>query len=175
MSSIKSIKSNALCGICFEEMGDSKSVKTLHKINEITHQFHNKCIAPWLRIKKECPTCRFDVSFIVKEEEEAKEKVLQAKITELELFININFDFSAKRVEYLRYAACAGRMDLFEKVFTKETRFLEGDSDILKLAFIRAAADGHSSLIQTLSSTHAIPQDAGCVEKFYRESLRKIS
>jgi hypothetical protein len=46
------------CTICLDDFNEKDKVRTL----PCKHEFHTKCIDPWLRINKTCPNCRQDVN-----------------------------------------------------------------------------------------------------------------
>lgn len=60
---LKIIKFNAYCGdkiynnmcyVCHENFNDDHDIAMLH----CGHIFHKKCMEEWMKIKKNCPTCR---------------------------------------------------------------------------------------------------------------------
>jgi len=53
-------ESSSPCAICLEDLPSNKKVAEL---NCRRHHFHTKCITQWLRVRRECPTCRRAVSF----------------------------------------------------------------------------------------------------------------
>lgn len=43
------------CGVCLDPLGATRPVLC---VSGCSHIFHRDCVAPWLDLKRECPTCR---------------------------------------------------------------------------------------------------------------------
>jgi len=47
------------CTVCMEDIEINSTCK---KIPECNHEFHSKCIEPWLKNNKTCPNCREEIN-----------------------------------------------------------------------------------------------------------------
>ena len=46
------------CAICFEQVEKESDVEYCEKVLNCKHQFHRRCIIPWIRTNDTCPVCR---------------------------------------------------------------------------------------------------------------------
>ncbi|CAE8627058.1 unnamed protein product, partial [Polarella glacialis] len=50
------------CPICLEDFADGDDTQILVKTKPCQHYFHTSCIKDWLKVNRDCPLCRTDLS-----------------------------------------------------------------------------------------------------------------
>ncbi|VDM10155.1 unnamed protein product [Wuchereria bancrofti] len=63
------------CSICLEEYKEGQELRVLF----CGHEFHPKCVDPWLLSNRRCPLCQYDVVYKEYPKTESKTKNYQAK------------------------------------------------------------------------------------------------